>query len=398
MKIAPFATEHFFARYEFSTPYQLCNSDCESMTVTELLSLAGVSWEDFGRLSLGYTESPGNPQLRAAIAAAYVSVAAEDVLVLATPVEGIYLAARALLDPGDEVIVLTPAYDALVNMFEHVAGRERVHRWAFRPAQSRWELDFDELEGLVTSRTRLLVVNFPHNPTGFLPSRDQLAQLVALVERHGLWLFYDEMYHGLVHSGTAPIPSAADLTPRAVVLSGLSKTYGLPGLRTGWLVVKDPELRANLFNWKFYTSICPPAPSEFLAMAAWQVRDQLRARNIAQIEHNLALAGDFFRRWPDLFTWRPPMAGSVALVGMAVPSVGAFATGLAEEAGVLIHPATTLGWDDQHMRMGFGRAGFGEALGHFEAYLSRNGSEIFLNDAPCARKNWHPCIPRVYYS
>jgi aspartate/methionine/tyrosine aminotransferase len=372
MKIAPFATEHFFARYEFNTPYQLCNSDCETVTVAELLSLSGISWDDFGRLSLGYTESQGNPQLREMIAASYAGVQPEDVLVLATPVEGIYLAARALLDPGDEVIVLAPAYDALVNMFEHVVGPERVHRWSFCPAGSRWELDFDELEDLVTPRTRLLVVNFPHNPTGFLPTREQLAQLVTLVEHHGLWLFYDEMYHGLVHSGTAPIPSAADLSARAVVLSGLSKTYGLPGLRTGWLVVRDPELRAELSNWKFYTSICPPAPSEFLAMAAWQVRDQLLARNIAQIEHNLALAGDFFRRWPDLFTWRPPMAGSTALVGMAVPSVGALAARLAEDAGVLIHPATTLGWDDQHMRMGFGRAGFGEALEHFEVFLKRN--------------------------
>jgi aspartate/methionine/tyrosine aminotransferase len=369
MKIAPFATEHFFAHYEFSTPYQLCNSDCETVTVAELLSLAGIPWEDFGRLSLGYTESHGNPFLREMIAASYQSVVTEDVLMLATPVEGIYLAARALLDPGDEVIVLTPAYDALVNMFEHVAGPQRVHRWAFRPAGSRWELDFDEVQGMITPRTRLLVVNFPHNPTGFLPTQAQLDQLVALVERHGLWLFYDEMYHGLVHSGTAPIPSAADLTARAVVLSGLSKSYGLPGLRTGWLVVKNPELRADLFNWKFYTSICPPAPSEFLALAALRVRDQLLARNIAQIEHNLGLAGDFFRRWPDLFTWRPPMAGSVALVGMAVPSVESYATRLAAEAGVLIHPATTLGWDDHHMRMGFGRAGFGEALEHFEQVL-----------------------------
>ncbi len=370
MKIAPFATEHFFARYEFSTPYQLCNSDCESMTVGELLDLAGVSWDDFSRLSLGYTESQGNPEFRAAIAAAYQSVAPEEVLVLATPVEGIYLAARAMLDPGDEVIVLTPAYDALTNMFEHVVGPEQVRRWAFHPIGNRWQLDFEELERLITTRTRLLVVNFPHNPTGFLPTQDQLGYLVDLVERRGLWLFYDEMYYGLVHSGTAPIPSAADLTPRAVVLSGLSKTYGLPGLRTGWLVVKDPDLRASLFNWKFYTSICPPAPSEFLAMAAWRVRDQICSRNIAQIERNLSLAEAFFQRWPDLFQWRPPMAGSIALVGMAVPSVEAYAARLAEEAGVLIHPATTLGGDDHHMRMGFGRRGFGEALQHFEAYLT----------------------------
>ena len=149
----------------------------------------------------------------------------------------------------------------------------------------------------------------------------------------------------------------------------LSKTYGLPGLRTGWLVIQDEALRKNIINWKFYTSICASAPSEFLALAAWKVRDQLRDRSIAQIEHNLGLADSFFARWPDLFTWRKPMAGSVALVGMNVPSVTDFAVQLAEKAGVLILPATTLGSDDQHMRMGFGRAAFGEALEKFETFL-----------------------------
>jgi aspartate/methionine/tyrosine aminotransferase len=134
-------------------------------------------------------------------------------------------------------------------------------------------------------------------------------------------------------------------------------------------VIQDDELRANITNWKFYTSICPPAPSEFLALAAWKVREQLRDRSVAQIEQNLQIAQAFFERWPASFTWRRPMAGSTALVGMNVPSVQEFATQLAEQAGVLIHPAVTLGADDQHMRMGFGRAGFGEALEKFENYL-----------------------------
>ena len=308
------------------------------------------------------------------IASGYTQVQAEDVIVLGSPVEGIYLAARSILEPGDEVIVLTPAYDALVNMFEHVVGPGRVHRWVFTPTKTAWELDFNRLDTLVTPQTRLVVVNFPHNPTGFLPTISQLDQLVQIVEGFGLWLFYDEMYFGLIHSGTPTVPSAADLTSRAVVLSGLSKTYGLPGLRTGWLVVREPLLRAEILNWKFYTSICPPAPSEFLAMAAWAVRDQLRDRNIATIEHNLVLVEDFFTRWPGKFSWRRPMAGSVALVGMDVPSVEAYAAGLAAEAGVLILPASAMGWDDQHMRMGFGRAGFGEALQHFESYLQKQAS------------------------
>jgi aspartate/methionine/tyrosine aminotransferase len=370
MKLTPFATEHFYAKYEFTTPYQLCNSDCETLTVSELLDLAEITLEQLGQLSLGYTETLGHPQLRERVAASYDQVDRHDVIILGTPVEGIYLLARAALEPGDKVIVLSPAYDALINMFEHVVGPDNVQKWAFTPGVSRWELELDHVKGLVTPKTKMILVNFPHNPTGYLPTPDQLDNLVDFVERNGLLMFCDEMYAGLVHPGTPVIKSAVDLTKNAVVLSGLSKTHGLPGLRTGWLVVQDPELRHNIINWKFYTSICPPGPSEFLALAAWKVRDILRIRSLNQIQHNLQLTNAFFDRWSDLFTWRKPQAGSTALVGVNVPSVTEFATQLADEAGVLIHPATTLGWDDHHMRMGFGRVGFGQALERFEAYLN----------------------------
>lgn len=371
MKITPFLTEHFYAQYEFTTPYQLCNSDCETITVDELLKMADVSIKQLGCLPLGYTESQGHPQLREKIAQTYATVNPNNVVILGTPVEGIYLVARAALDPGDEVIVLSPAYDALVNVFEHIVGSSKVHKWDFVPSETRWELDLHRLMDLITPQTKLLVVNFPHNPTGFLPTQDQMDKIVDVVEQNHLLLFCDEMYFGLVHSGTQAIKSAAEMTKRAVVLSGLSKTYGLPGLRTGWLIIHGEELRQNIINWKFYTSICPPAPSEFLAMAAWKVRDQLRQRSIAQIEKNLQLADLFFQRWPELFKWRKPMAGSTALVGMDVPSVTKFGGQLAKNAGVLIQPARTLGFDDKHMRMGFGRSAFGEALERLEAYLTK---------------------------
>ena len=373
MEIKSFATEHFYAEYEFNTPYQLCNSDCETVSVAELLDMADMSLDQFGRLALGYTESMGNPQLREMIAQSYQTVTPDDVMVLGTPVEGIYLAARAILDPEDEVIVLTPAYDALINMFEHVVGTDRVKKWGFVPEDGRWALDLNDLRRLISDKTKLVVVNFPHNPTGYSPSPAQQAELIEIIEAHNLWLFYDEMYYDLIHSGTPRLKSAADCSPRTIVLSGLSKTYGLPGLRTGWLIIKDEAVRQNIANWKFYTSICPPAPSEFLAVAAMRVKDQLRDKNIAQIERNLALVEEFFSRYPDLFTWRRPLSGSTALIGVNVPSVTALAKRLAEEAGVLIHPAVTLGSDDQHMRMGFGRAAFPEALAQFEAYLQKNG-------------------------
>jgi len=372
MKIAPFETERFFARYEFTTPYQLCNSDCESISIDELLRLANDSLDGLGRERLVYTQSQGDPALRAAIAATHARVTPDEVIVLGSPVEGIYLAAHTLLTPGDEVIVPAPAYDALVNLFEHVVGAERVKRWPFREEADSWSLDLDELRSLITPSTRLVVVNFPHNPTGFLPPTGWQQELIRLIEKHELWLFSDEMYFGLVHSGTPPIASMADLSDRAIVLSGLSKSHGLPGLRCGWLIAADADVRDELMNLKFYTSICPPVATEYLARAALRVGEKLIQQNIERIERNLAFAESFFGRWPGVFQWRRPLAGSTALVGCNVTSVSALGEELAQQAGVLIQSAAMLGWDDQHMRIGLGREGFAVAIERFENWLEQN--------------------------
>jgi aspartate/methionine/tyrosine aminotransferase len=372
MKIARFETEHFFARYEFNTPYQLCNSDCETMSIEALLELANVSIADFAQQTLGYTESQGNPELRHNIANTYQSCSPENVVVLATPVEGIYLTARALLEPGDEVIVLSPAYDALINMFEHVVGKENVKKWNFHPNDNGWELRIEELVQRLSPKTKMIVVNFPHNPTGYVPSPPLQQEIIAIAEQNDVWLFSDEMYFGLIHEGTPKIPSMADLSSKSIVLSGLSKTYGLPGLRTGWLIVPNDQLIEEYINWKFYTSICSPGPSEFLATAALKVWNELRERSLTQIKTNLQIADQFFDRWPDHFTWRRPLAGSTALVKFHVDSVNQIAERVATESGVLIQSAVTLGSDDHHLRIGLGRAAFETALGKFESWLTVN--------------------------
>ena len=372
MKIARFETEHFFARHEFNTPYQLCNSDCETMSIEALLELANVSIADFAQQTLGYTESQGNPELRQNIANTYQSCSPENVVVLATPVEGIYLTARALLEPGDEVIVLSPAYDALINMFEHVVGKENVKKWNFYPNDNGWELRIEELVLLLSPKTKMIVVNFPHNPTGYVPSPPLQQEIIAIAEQNDVWLFSDEMYFGLIHEGTPKIPSMADLSSKSIVLSGLSKTYGLPGLRTGWLIVPNDQLIDEYINWKFYTSICSPGPSEFLATAALKVWNELRERSLSQIKTNLQIADQFFHRWPDHFSWRRPLAGSTALVKFHVDSVNQVAERVATESGVLIQSAVTLGSDDHHLRIGLGRATFQTALGKFESWLTVN--------------------------
>lgn len=371
MDIKPFATEHFYAQYEFNTPHLLSVSDCESLTVGQLLALAGMTPDDLGQLHLGYTESQGHPLLREAIAALYDGIAPDAVVIPATPIEGIYVALRALLAPGDRVVALQPAYDALINVAEHVAGS--VALWPVRPDGNGWRVDLDELDRLLTPPTRLLVVNFPHNPTGFVPDRETFDAIIELTQRRGVRLFCDEMYRGLELFGRTPLPSACERAASAVVLAGLSKSHGLPGLRAGWLIIRDPALRARVLNWKFYTSICPPAPSEFLALAALRAHAAITARNRRLIADNLTLAAPFFARHADRFTWRPPLAGSVALVGLPTDDATAYCHALAQSAGVLLLPSGCLGMADNAVRFGFGRTSFPAALAAYDAHLQAGG-------------------------
>lgn len=369
MQIQPFATENFFARYEFNTPHILCASDCETLTTGELLRLAGLDAADLLGQRLAYTESQGDPALRAAVAALYETVSPDEVVLLGAPEEGIYLTLRTLLEPGDHVVALTPAYDSLLNLAEHVSGN--VSRWPVRPVPGGWSLDPDELERLLRPDTRLVIVNFPHNPTGYLPAPDVFAAIVAIVRRQGAWLLCDEMYRGLERDAADRLPSAADQYERAIVLAGLSKTHGLPGLRAGWLVVRDAAVRQALINWKHYTTICPPAPVELLARAALLAHAPLVERSRGIIAANLQLAEGFFARHAARFDWRPPRAGSVALVGLDVPSATVYCHALAHDAGVLLLPGPCLGADDHSVRFGLGRVGFGAALARYEEYLSK---------------------------
>ncbi len=374
MDIAPFAIEAYFARHEFTAPFILCASDCETLTVGELLALAGPDGAFASRLHglrLGYTESQGAPALREAIAETYEDVAPDEVLFLAAPEEGIFVLMHALLEPGDEAVVLMPAYNSLRYLADHICGPGRVKSWWLTPTEGGWELDLAQLASLITPRTRLLVVNFPHNPTGYLPDKETFAGLLELAGRHDLWLFCDEMYRGLELEPAGRLPSAIDRAERVLVLGGLSKAYGLPGLRAGWLVSRDEAVRERLLNWKFYTTICSPGPTELLSLAALQAGEALLERCRAIVVENVATSSAFFARWPELFNWRPPQAGSIALVECRGFSAASHCARAVEEAGVLLLPGDYFDIGDQFMRWGLGRANFAACLAPYERFLQR---------------------------
>ena len=373
MKIEPFLTEQFFAKYEFSAKHLLASSDCETMSIGELIQLSGSTLEELGGLTLGYTESQGDPHLRSLISNMYSNVSSDDVVVLTSPVEGIYLAMQTLLESEDEVIALRPAYDALNNVARHLC--HEVLPWNLFPGRNCWELDFDELESLISPQTRIIVVNFPHNPTGYVPSESDFDRLIGLARKYDLWLFCDEIYRGLEFGPT--IPSAADLYEKAIVLSGLSKTYGLPGLRAGWVIIRNAKLRDELINWKHYTTICPAAPTEFLARKALLVKDKLAARSKAIIQQNLNLCEAFFNRFQDQFIWRRPQAGSVAFVELNLSQIGfdsatSYCHHLAQNHGMVLLPGKCLGFEDNFVRFGLGRSNFEVALKSFAEVISDN--------------------------
>ncbi len=367
MKVSQFETEHYYAQYEFSAPHLLSVSDCETLSITELLSLAGLSLNDLGEERLGYTESQGNPELRQAIAKGYKNISADDVLVLATPIEGLFISMQAILEPPDEAIVLTPAYDALFNLPKDL--NQNTKAWPLKAAEGKWELDFETLERLISDKTKLLVVNFPHNPTGFLATEAEFNQLIALAKKHDLYLLCDEMYRGLEFADAPQLASAVELYEKSVVLSGLSKSHGLPGLRAGWLLTRDKELYDKLLNWKLYTSICPAAPVEFLALAALKAEDILIQKNKTIIKHNLKLAEPFFKKRQSLFEFRAPLAGSIALVELKEGNATSYCHNLAKDAGVVLLPSSFMQFPDSFLRFGFGRTSFQAALEHYDAYL-----------------------------
>jgi aspartate/methionine/tyrosine aminotransferase len=361
MQLRTFKLERYFARYEFSARHLLSASDCESMSLPELLALARPEtrelWE---RLWLGYTESSGHPLLRDEIAGLYAGTGPDHVLV-ASPEEAIFILMNALLEPGDEVVVSWPIYQSLEEVAR--ACGATVVRWLLRPErESSWRLDPGELEHFITPATKLVIVNFPHNPTGYLPDRPTWEVIVDTVAARGLTLFSDEMYRWLEYDEAQRLPSACEVYDKAVTLSGLSKSFGLPGLRIGWLATRDGALLARAGGIKDYTTICSSAPSEVLGIMALQAKDRLVARNLDMVRSNLKRAEHWFATRRDAFEWLPPVAGPVAfprLLGQT--SALEFAEASIRERGVMVAPGEMFDYPG-HFRVGLGRRNFAEAL------------------------------------
>jgi len=367
MHLPPFELERYFARYEFSTPYNLCSSDCESLPIGDLLALEAGAREALERHRLGYTQSLGAPSLRAEISRLYQAIRPDQVLVCSGAEEAIFLFMNAALEPGDHALVHAPRYQSLAAVAQGIGCL--VADWRAQESNG-WAVDLADLKRELRPTTRIVVVNTPHNPTGYLMGADEFGELVALCDRAGVILFSDEVYREAEYDPAQRLPMACDLSERAVSLGVLSKTYGLPGLRIGWIATRNAELYERLASLKDYTTICCSAPSEFLAELALRHRPDLVKRNLGIILANLSALDEFFARNPDRFSWVRPRAGPIAFPRLLGEEVEGFCHRLAARAGVLLLPGTVYGDRENHFRIGFGRKNLPEALVRLEESLT----------------------------
>ncbi|MBC5800809.1 MAG: pyridoxal phosphate-dependent aminotransferase [Candidatus Eremiobacteraeota bacterium] len=372
-----FRLETFLSKWEFAARYHLTASDAQSMTLGELLAFARPDERQaFENLWLGYTQTYGAADLREAIAATYEHRTGDDVLCFAGAEEGIYAAMHVLLRAEDHAVVITPNYQAAEAVPLSICAVSGV---PLEPDDD-WSLDIDRVTAALRPETRVVSINFPHNPTGKILERDRFDALVDLCRKRGLWLFSDEVYRLLGPEGSEHLPQVADVYERGLSLGVLSKAYGLPGLRIGWIACADRELLGRLERMKHYLSICNSAPSERLGLIALRAREPILARNRALVTANLTKLDEFFADFPDLFEWRRPDGGSVGYPRyLGSDGVESFAQRLIEEAGVLVLPAGIFGSDlgatpSDRFRIGFGRADLEQGLAAFRAHLATVGS------------------------
>ncbi len=374
MKALPeFRLETHFARWEFKAQYHMTASDAQSMSLSELMAMA--SPEDraaFEHLWLGYTETFGAPDLLEEIAQLYANSDSSNVLCFAGASEGIFAANKILLDSDSHAIAITPNYQSHESLPLSICDTTGVPL----EADDNWSLDIDRIAQAIKPNTRLVTINFPHNPTGAILPRERLDALIELCRKHGIYILSDEIFNGLGRSGTEHLPYITDLYERGLSLNVMSKAYGLPGLRIGWIACADTELLQRMEKVKHYLSICNSAPSERLALIALKNRERILARNCQIIDENLLKLNAFFARHSGLFEWRISDGSCMAFPRyLGADGVELFTQRLVQEAGVLLLPGSIYASSltptpTDRFRIGFGRRGIDEGLAAMDDYLS----------------------------
>jgi len=343
MRLPDFALETYFAKWEFTAEHHLTASDAEAMTISELLDLCGADADKFLGTHLGYTPTWGTDDLREALAAEY-SLQPQHMLAFAGAGEGLFWAMQLFTEPGDHVIVNVPNYQS-VESIPVAAGVEveGLPLWTGTGSELRWTLDLERFEALLRPNTKLVSVNFPNNPTGFVPD-------------HDTWMAFNDLCH---ERGVRVVSDD-----------------GLPGLRVGWIASQDTDALAVLEKAKHYTSICNAGPSEVLAAMALRSGPTILERNRALVAANDQIAHEVLGRFPELFEYQTPDGGCVSFPRyLGVDGVAEFCRRAVEEAGVLLLPnaiyeSGLAAVPTDRFRIGIGRTSVPASLAALEAHLT----------------------------
>ncbi len=369
MSINPFKLEHYLSEYEFSVAYPFCTSDAESFSMHDILSLAGPEEKSlWDNLRLSYTLVPGFSPLRAEISKAlYPSLKEKNILCFAGAEEGIFCALHVLCEPGDHVITLSPCYQSLKEIPAFKGAAQTT--LSLHP-KNEWRIDLAQIKAAIRPSTRVVVINFPHNPSGQVIEPQELSDLITLCAHHNLWLFSDEVYHLMGSPKAGWARPAAEVYPKALSLGVMSKNFGMAGLRMGWIACQDTQILKKIEGMKHYTSICNSAPAEILSLIALKNKEDILKRNNQIIADNLALLDRFMDEYSHLFEWVRPQGGCVGFVNYKKDEpVEEFCKKLVHEHGILFMPASVYDHKSNYFRIGFGRKNMPEVLERLKAAL-----------------------------
>lgn len=350
MFLEPFAMERMQSTWENVVQLDMSESGVRPVTMRELLEM-GFDLERFLDQPLGYSQSNGTPELRERIAAMYPGAGSDHVEVTNGTSEANYLVALALLRPGDAAAMATPNYMQIPGVVRSLGAEVRTFR--LKP-EDAWEPDWAEFDAAVRPDTTLLYLSNPNNPTGAVLSDAAMERIASRCEETGTWILADEVYLG-AEIDRPRTRSFWGLGERVIVTSGLSKAYGIPGIRIGWIVA-PPPLVDDCWSQHDYLTIGPNKLSDRLAQIAVRPdnRERLYARTRAILQHNLPIAREWIRSFGGRLAWREPVAGAMALVRYegTVPSLE-LAERLRTRQSTLVVPGTHVGLEG-HLRVWIG--------------------------------------------
>ncbi len=350
MKIEAFQSERLLSIWQNQVEYDFTETGVHPMYLHELVTPAELD-EIYQTVQLRYIQTNGTPALKAAICQLYPAAIPENVLVTNGSAEANFITLWQYIEPGDEVVALYPNYMQVPGTVRNFGATVKPF---YLKEELGWSPDLNELETIVTPKTNLIYITNPNNPTGAVLTRSEMEGIVNIADKVGAWILADEVYRGAELSGEMS-PSFWGMYDKALIVSGLSKAYTLPGLRMGWLI-GPPEIVENTWGYHDYTTITTGALSDRLAQLAMrpETRQKILKRNRDISAQNLQVLSDWLESHPGMFRFMPPRIGGVAFVGYNLPiNSTKLVMKLLREQSVLLVPGDAFGLDG-YLRIGYG--------------------------------------------